>query len=148
MKRNLRRKVTPVERIVNSALTVWLCLVLALGSVIAQSGTSSVSGMVIDPQGKAVAGATVKLINSQNGFSRSQTTGENGGYNFASIPPDTYTIETEATGFKKSVVSGVRALVDKASTLEVKLEVGNLTEAVTVSAANNEALINTQDASI
>src|SRR6185295_6924943 len=133
---------------VNSLVTVSLSLVLALGSVLAQSGTSSVSGTAIDPQGKAVAGATIKLTNAQNGFTRSQTTGENGSYSFASVPPDTYTLEAEATGFKKSVISNVRAFVDKPATVEVHFEVGALTESVTVSAGGTETLINTQDASI
>jgi hypothetical protein len=148
MKRNLRRTITLVEQRVKRGLTALLCVLLACGSVVAQGGTSSVTGTVLDPQGKAVAGATVKLINLQKNFTRTQTTNEEGGYSFSAVPPDTYTLEAEATGFKKSVVSDVRALVDKATTQIVNLEVGNIAEAVTVSAAGTEALINTQDASI
>jgi hypothetical protein len=148
MKRNLRRRTTLIELRLKSVLTAFLCMLLACGSVVAQVGTSSVGGTVVDPEGKAVAGATVKLTNAQKGFSRTQTTSESGAYSFPAVPPDTYTVEAEATGFKKAVISDVRALVDKQTTLEVSLALGSINEAVTVSAASNEVLINTQDASI
>ncbi|HEV8486199.1 MAG TPA: carboxypeptidase-like regulatory domain-containing protein [Blastocatellia bacterium] len=148
MKRNLRRKVTVGERRSRSLLVAFLCFVLGLGNVLAQSGTSSVSGVVVDPQGRAVSGATVKLTNAQKNFSRVQTTTENGAYRFTSIPPETYQLEATASGFKKGVVSEVRASVDKPSNIDIQLEVGNIAESATVTAASGDVLVNKQDASL
>src|SRR5205085_1522534 len=67
---------------------------------------------------------------------------------FDLIPPGTYRLEVEAKGFKKAVRTDVQALVAKPIDLSVGLEVGNVTESVTVSASSSEALVNTQDASL
>ena len=85
--------------------TITLCFVLAaflcVSGVMAQSGTSSVTGAVADAQGNAVAGATVTLISSQNSR-RTAATNESGVYSFASVQPGIYKIEAEAKGFKKA----------------------------------------------
>jgi hypothetical protein len=103
---------------------------------------------VTDAQGKVVSGATVTLTNPAKNFSRTQTTNESGSYSFNSIPPDTYVIEVTATGFKKTVVNEVQALVAKPSEANVQLEIGAVSEAVTVTSGGNESLLNTQDASL
>ncbi|HQU94221.1 MAG TPA: carboxypeptidase-like regulatory domain-containing protein, partial [Pyrinomonadaceae bacterium] len=133
--------------------SVLLLLVLLVTSVItlntfAQTGTSSVAGTVTDAQGKVVSGATVTLTNPAKNFSRTQTTNESGAYSFNSIPPDTYVIEVTATGFKKTVVNEVQALVAKPTDANIQLEVGAVTEAVTVTSGGVESLVNTQDASL
>jgi len=129
-------------------LSVLLTLLFIISNVPAQSGTSSINGNVTDPQGKAVAGATVKLKNDATNFSRVQTTNESGGYTFTGIPPGNYVVEAEAAGFKKRVVNAVKALVDKPAEIDLQLEVGDVSESVTVSAGSSETLMNTQDASI
>jgi hypothetical protein len=103
---------------------------------------------VTDAQGKVVSGATVTLTNPAKNFSRTQTTNESGSYSFNSIPPETYVIEVTATGFKKTVVNEVQALVAKPTDANVRLEVGAVNEAVTVTSGEDESLINTQDASL
>lgn len=114
----------------------------------AQTGTSSVSGTVTDAQGNVVAGASVVLTNPAKNFSRTQVTNEGGSYSFNSIPPDTYSVEVTANGFKKSVTSDVKALVAKPTETNVTLEVGAVSEAVNVSAGGAESLVNTQDATL
>ncbi|MCS6804315.1 MAG: carboxypeptidase-like regulatory domain-containing protein [Acidobacteriota bacterium] len=126
-----------------------LCILgLIGGGAMAQIGTATVRGTIEDPQGNAVAGATVSLANEAKSFIRTQTSNQDGGYVFSGIPPGTYQIEVEASGFRKAVVTGVAALVDKAVTVDVRLEVGAVTESVTVSAGASELLVNTQDATI
>lgn len=125
-----------------------LTFVLAVSSVaLAQAGSSSVRGIVNDLQGRSVAGATVTLINEQKNFTRTQTTTEGGNYVFTAVPPGTYRLEVEAAGFKKSAISDVQALVDTAANLDVSLEVGNVSETVSV-IAGGDAPINTTDATI
>jgi hypothetical protein len=129
-------------------LTLMLSILLLSGSVPAQVGSSSVRGTVLDPQGKALAGATVSLTNPGINFTRTAKTNETGGYTFDLIPPGTYSVEAEYQGFKKAAVTDVRALVDKPTTVDLQLEVGNLTETVTVSAGAGDVLSNTTDATI
>ena len=95
-----------------------------------------------------VAGATVTITNAEKSFSRTQATNQDGGYGFSSVPPGTYHLDVEASGFKKTAVADIRALVDSPVDLDVKLEVGAVTEIVTVTASGSEGLINTQDATI
>src|SRR5918997_3018 len=103
-------------------------------SAAAQTGTSSVRGTVTDPQGNAVAGANVTLTNTERNFVRTQTTNESGGYLFNTVPPGTYRVEVEGAGFKKSVAT-VTTLVDTPLDFDVQMEIGNVTESVTVTAA-------------
>lgn len=114
----------------------------------AQTAASSVSGTVTDAQGNVLTGATVVLSNPEKNFTRTQTTNESGIYAFNAIPPDTYTLEVSAAGFKKAVLKDVQALISKPTETNVQLEVGGLAETVTVTAGGNESLINTQDASL
>ncbi|MDQ3012364.1 MAG: TonB-dependent receptor, partial [Acidobacteriota bacterium] len=124
-----------------------ILLVASFGVARAQTGTATVRGTVADAQGQAVAGATVTIKNDEKNFTRTATTSGNGSYTFVAIPPDTYVLTVEAQGFKKSVSTDVKALVDTPSTFDLALEVGAITEVVTVS-SGSEVTLNTQDASV
>jgi len=124
-----------------------LCFLLLVGSAYAQTGTSTIRGSISDSQGQAVAGASVKLKNEAKNFNRITTTDSNGTYTFTAVPPDVYALEVEAKGFKKSVSTNVKGLVDTPSTFDIALEVGSITEVVTVSSAG-DITVNTQDASL
>jgi hypothetical protein len=102
---------------------------------------------VTDPQGNVVAGATVTLSNAGKSFTRTQTTTGEGGYVFTSVPPGTYRLEVEAKGFKKASVSDVQAQVNTPADQNVQLEVGNVSETVSIS-ASTEAPLNTSDATV
>ena len=121
-------------------------LFVAVG-VLAQ-GSSSVSGTVVDAQGNAVPGATVTLINQAQNTQRATTTSSDGAYTFTSVAPGTYSVDVEAAGFKKTSVKDVQALVDKATTIPVQLEVGDVSAVVQVSAGGIDNIVNTQDASL
>jgi len=123
-------------------------LLLVSANAFAQTGTSSVNGTVVDAQGNAVTGANVTLTSTGTNAARTQTTSESGAFVFDLIQPGEYSIEAEATGFKKAVVNEIRALVSKPTEVNVQLEVGNVAESVTVSATAGETIINTQDASL
>lgn len=113
-----------------------------------QTASSSVKGTVLDAQGQAVAGATVKLLNEETGFSRSVQTGNSGSFNFANVPPGVYKIEVESSGFKKLVQTNVQALVDKTAEVNTVLEAGNINEVVNVAGGDIQSIVNTQDASL
>ena len=117
-------------------------------SIIAQSGTTSVSGTVFDQPGQIILGATVTLTNAEKGFSRTTTTNDNGTFSFRGIQPSIYRLEVEMSGFKKFVQTEVRALIDTPMEISAVLEVGNINETVNVRSDTAEALLNTQDATI
>ena len=139
------------ERLLGSFLIrLLLCALLQLlvsQALLAQTGSSSVRGTVLDPQDRPVAGVTLTLTNVERNFTRTQTTNEEGSYAFTAIPPGTYRVEAEASGFKKASVGNVSALVDTPVEINVKLEVGDVSETVNV-VATNEAPLNTTDATI
>jgi hypothetical protein len=127
-------------------LGALLLSLLACSNAFAQTGTATVRGTVSDAQGAAVAGASVVLRNEAKNFTRTQTTNSEGGYVFTAVPPDTYTIEAEAAGFKKVLISNVQALVDTPVEFDVRLEIGAITEIINVT-ASTDAPLNTTDAS-
>ena len=120
-----------------------LALALLTASVaFAQTGSSSLRGTVTDLQGRAVAGAQVTSQMRRKTFTRTQNTNSDGAYIFTAVPPGTYQLDVEATGFKKAPVSELHALIDTPGTFDVQLEVGNISETVSV-IAGADAPINT-----
>src|SRR5947209_9423577 len=110
------------QRGATALLCALLLSLLACVAASAQTGTSTVRGTVTDPQGNVVAGASVTLSNTEKNFTRTQATNSEGGYVFTSVPPGTYRLEAQATGFKKAVVSDVHALVNTPADQNVRSE--------------------------
>jgi hypothetical protein len=129
-------------------LGVLFVLVATAVTAFGQAGTSTVRGLVKDPQGNLVAGATVTITNAGTSFSRTTTTTNEGLYSFEQVPVGDYRLEVTATGFKKAVVTDVHALVSKITPADVTLEIGNVSETVTVSSGAAENLINRDDGSL
>jgi len=125
-----------------------LSLILAASLSWSQTGTSTISGTVTDPSGGVVPGATVTLTNTQTNAVRTTKSTDSGTYTFDLITPAKYRVEVEAKGFKKKVVDNVTALIGKPTEADVALEVGSAREVVEVTASSQEALINTQDATL
>ncbi len=131
-----------------TVLAVLLFSAFLFSSANGQSGTTAIRGTISDQTGAAVPGATVKLINPATGFERTNTTGDDGSYNFPGILPATYRIEVEASNFKKLVNSNVQALVDLPIEVNLTLEPGSVTAVVDVTSNTIESVVNTQDATI
>ena len=130
------------------ALTTFLVLLSSSIFVCAQQGSSTVRGTVKDPQGNVVPGASVTLTNVGTTSSRTTTTSDNGGYTFEQVPVGDYKIEIEVKGFKKAQITGVHASVAAPSAVDVQLELGNVSEVVTVAAGSAEMLVNREDATL
>src|ERR1051325_9844835 len=113
-------------------ITCLVFLLLACWNTSLGQGASSVHGVVTDPQGNVVPGATVTLTNTAKNFTRTQTTNDSGSFAFTLIPPDQYTVDVQAPGFKKAVRTDVAALVSKATELNVQLDIGNVSETVSL----------------
>jgi hypothetical protein len=122
--------------------------VLCVGVSYAQTGTSTVNGTITDPQGNVIAGANVTLTNAEKGFSRTLVSSDNGTFTFSTIQPGVYRLEIEASNFKKFVQTELRALVDTPTDVSAVLEIGSVSETVTVTGGTAESLLNTQDATV
>ncbi len=141
------RKGLELRRPAGLVLASMLVSLLLVTTGHAQAGRSSVQGTVHDPQGNVVAGATVNLTNTETNFNRTQTTNQEGNYVFTSVPPGTYTIDFEAAGFKKLSIANLEARIDTATDRDVELEIGAVSETVSIS-SSSEAPLNTSDATI
>ena len=117
------------------ALLVACCLSLAAANVRAQdvSTKGTIGGTVTDAAGAAVPGAKV-IVTGQTG-ERTGTTNENGTFRVENLEPGTYTVRVEQTGFKSSVANNITVNVGRESTLNLKLETGEITATVDVTAA-------------
>ena len=129
------------------SLASILVLVLFSMTGYAQSGGTTVRGVIKDPQGNLVSGATVTLTDPSKNFTRTQQTNQDGAYVFTAVPPGTYNLEVTAQGFKTASASGLQALVDTPTVRDVQLEIGAVSETVDVT-STAEAAINTSDATI
>ena len=127
------------------ALAVSLLLVFT-GSVMAQTGTTSIRGVVTDPSARVIVGAKVTLKSVAQEFERVTETSSDGGYQFLQLAPGEYSMLVESAGFKTLQKTKIVLIVNFPSTINVAMEVGAISEIVTVSA--RDALLNTRDASL
>jgi hypothetical protein len=99
------------------------------------SQTGGITGIVTDPQGSSVAGATVEIFNESTGKSeRTITTDESGGFTATLLTPGAYRLEIKGASFKQSRVTGVQVRIAETTRQDVTLEVGGVTEVVNVEA--------------
>jgi len=115
------------------AILVMLTFVWAV-AVQAQRSTGEVNGTVIDPNGAAVPGALVKLINQATTTETEATTNQSGYFTFVNLMPATYTLSVEVKGFKKTLTNAFVLGVSETLTQNVSLSVGEMSEVVEVSA--------------
>ena len=121
------------SRIVTLAV---LCAIVFRVAALAQTTTGSIVGIVTDPGGASVPGATVTVTNEGTGVvAIKMTTDSSGNYVATTLPPGRYVVTVEAAGFKKSVNPGINLSVQDRIGLNVALEVGQLSETVEVTGA-------------
>lgn len=101
-------------------------------------GLASLSGAVTDPNGRAVAGATVELTNTNTNQTFTTTTDSNGLYRARAVAGGTYTLSASSSGFKKMLVTNLQLNGGMLSHYNVSLEVGGVSEVVTITSAATE----------
>jgi Carboxypeptidase regulatory-like domain len=114
--------------------------------VCAQTGTTSLRGVVSDAKGAVLPDATVTVTDKQTGYSRSVKTDGHGEYQFLQLPPSTYTLSVNGGGFAEVKQEGVQLLVDVPSTINVTLQVQG--QVVTVEVTSEATHVNTTDATM
>ncbi len=112
------------------------CMVITLLSSTAWAqGTGTIYGTIIDPSGLPVPNCKVKGVLLERTVIRTAITSAEGYYVLPSAPVGTYTISAEAAGFKSYTRTGVVLTTDQNVRVDVKLEIGSVTQSVEVSAA-------------
>jgi Carboxypeptidase regulatory-like domain len=121
-----------------------LLVVLALFAIAtisnAQEDRGRISGLVTDPSGAVIPNASVTCLNEATGVKLNTTSNGEGVYVFALVNPGVYTLEANATGFRNYVVQGVRVGVAANVAINAKLQVGAVSDTVSVTATNTAEL--------
>src|SRR5882762_6256204 len=113
-------------------------LVVLIGALffVAHGQTTTVgtiSGTIRDEKGAVVPRAVVSIQGEGNGISRTVNSDDNGFYLAASLPAGRYTVSTAPSGFKKTVAPAVDLHVTENKVVNLDLQVGQVSETVTVS---------------
>ncbi|PYV22232.1 MAG: hypothetical protein DMG24_17300, partial [Acidobacteria bacterium] len=101
----------------------------------AQAVWGAISGYVADQSGAAVPGASVSITNAKTGVQAKGVTDSAGLYNITHLDPGEYSVTVEAAGFKRFVQEHVILQVDSTVRIDLKLELGAITQKVTVTGA-------------
>ena len=133
---------------VSSRIVVLLSALVVLSIPLYAQGTSSLRGVVFDPQKASVVGAIVTLTDKDTGVVRMTPTQDGGQYSFVQIKPGSYALKVEAPGFGVQHLDGIKLLVDTPVTLDVSLQVATSTAQVNVTADDRPAQLSTVDASV
>ena len=114
-------------------MTVFAMIILAVGTGLTQTHLGSIRGTVIDPTDARVAGATVEIVHASTNIRRVLTTSGEGMFVFSQLPPGEFSISIGRDGYK-TYVSRMVLQVSQRLRLEAQLELGVVTEQVTVTA--------------
>ena len=107
-------------------------VLLTSGLAFAQTFQGSLRGRVTDPSGAATFGAKIAIADEAKSAIRTTVTNDQGEYVFTAVTPATYTVSAEATGFKRLERKGVVVSTQAAVTVDLALELGQVTEQVNV----------------
>jgi hypothetical protein len=116
------------------AVVVW-AMVLAVGlagRVSAQVGAAAVAGVLSDPSGRPLPGATIAVVSPTTHATRVATSSVDGGFLVPGLAPGVYTVRIELSGFRTLERRGVRVATGETIRVDAALELGTVAEAVTV----------------
>src|SRR5687767_8754952 len=116
------------------SLAIALLMILAAVSVALAQANAKVTGTVTDPNGAAVPGAVVKLLNQATKIEVETTTNESGYFNLANVNPSMYSLRVEVPGFKGIHSAPFSVGVNEAVVQDITLTVGAVSETVEITA--------------
>jgi Carboxypeptidase regulatory-like domain len=117
-----------------------LFLVIASAAIAQELTTGSILGIVHDQSGAVVPGATITVTNKATGAERTVTSSTTGEFSLPGLLPSTYDIKVENPGFRAYVEKGLELRINQVLRLDVRLQVGEASETVTVIAAETRLL--------
>lgn len=132
----------PKRSLLIAALTVLLAAVLP-----AQINTGQIAGKIFDGTGAVVPTAEVTVTSEATGFVQTATTSADGNYSFPTLPRGAYRVRVTREGFRPSERSGVVLEAASRLALDFTLEVGQVTEAVSVTAQTQQVQTSSGDVS-
>ena len=109
-----------------------ILLLLPMLSLYGQDFRSTLTGTVTDPTGASISGARIHALNTQTNAAATAVTNDSGRYSISFLIPGKYVITVEAPGFKQFVRENVELQISTSVGLDVRLEIGAITEKVTV----------------
>lgn len=110
-------------------------VIVSIGGLYSQTSTATLAGTVRDASNAVVAQAQVTLTNSSTGISRKVESDGQGRYIFSNVEPGQYDLSVEHPGFKTALQRGVLLTVGGSAVVDFTLELGAVSESVTVSTA-------------
>jgi hypothetical protein len=128
------------------AVSLIILLVCLITSCVSQTETATVSGRISDEQGAVVPGAELVLTNVDTNLKTQQTSNKDGLYVFAGLKPGRYILAVSKGGFRKINLTDVVLNVQDAVSKNFQLQVGSVSESVTVVAESEN--INTSDGTV
>src|SRR5262245_8177689 len=136
-----------MSRTLPRLLTVGILTLAFPAFASAQGGNrSSLSGIVVDPAGGVVPGATVVVKNVATSTTSETITNTDGVFSVPALEIGTYIVTVSLTGFKTAIVDEVKVVPGAPAAVKAVLTVGNLEETIVVSSSSD--IINTQTAAI
>jgi len=120
--------------------------ILSLSSALGQTVTGSITGVVTDPSGAVVVGATVTAANTATGVQTTAQTNGVGNYTIRFLPVGVYTLTVEAKGFAEQKVDAITLEIDQTAKINVGLKIG--TSQSTVVTATAHPILDTADATL
>jgi hypothetical protein len=111
----------------------------------AQQGTTELRGQLRDEQGGALPGVTIVVRNEATGMFRESVSNADGTYFISGLVPGTYTITAELAGFKQFTRQQVPLEIGRTATIDITLEVGALTEVVTVTGSTTNVDVTSKE---
>ena len=142
------RHLTPLRRSSISLMLLTCGVVFVLRSQLtyAQGGKATINGAVTDPTGALVPEAKVTITDVTTGQPRDVVTAADGGFTAPFLPVGEYSITVSHPGFKSKTQTGITLTTDQIATVNIVLEVGEVTQRIEVSAAAE--MINTTTAAL
>ena len=133
---SLKSRLSGSFQLISLLAVLLLSANAALGQ--AQANAADLQGVVKDAAGAVVPNATVTARNPATNVSRSSTTNDEGFYRLVALPPGDYEVTVEAANFKKAGLTKVTLTIGQAADLDIQLELGQISESVTISDATSE----------
>jgi carboxypeptidase family protein len=118
----------------NRIIPILAALSIGAGIGCAQTVTASITGTVIDSTGASVANVKVTATNTSTAVASTTQTNASGVYNLLFLPVGNYDISAESPGFKKAALGPFKLDVNQIARVDIKLEVGELTQSVEITA--------------
>jgi len=114
------------------ALSALISLLIIAPVVAAQESRATIGGTVLDPSGAAIPNVRITLTEVRTGVKTFATSDSVGHYNLPFLPPGEYEIQAEISGFKTFVRKGIRLASSDHPVLDLKMEIGQVSESVTL----------------